>query len=88
MPWNKTLEEQVFFALRQAEAGTPVSEVCHRLGVSTASFYRLKKVYGGLGLPEIRLVKKLSDENKKLKRLVAYLTREQNKQKDALDLTP
>ena len=88
MLWNKMLEEQVFFALRQAEAGTPVSEICHCLGVSEASFYRLKKVYGGLGLPEIRLVRKLSDENKKLKRLLAYLTREQTKKQDALDLIP
>lgn len=88
MPSNKTLEEQIFFALSQADAGTPVAEICRRLGVSVASFYRWRKVYAGLGLPEIRLVKQLSDENKKLRRILVYLTGEQTKRHNAPDLTP
>lgn len=88
MPGKKTLEEQILFALSQADAGTPVAEICRDLGVSVASFYRWRKIYAGLGLPEIRLVKQLLDENKKLKRLLVYLTREHTKQQDELDLTP
>ena len=85
MPTSKTIEEQIFIALRQADAGMPVAEICHRLGMSKASFYRWRKVYAGLGLPEIRLVMKLSDENKKLKRLLAFVKREQTKHQDWLE---
>lgn len=71
MPKKKMSEEQIAFALRQAESGTPVAEICRRLGVSEASFYRWKKVYAGMGVAEIRRLKQLEDENTKLKRLVA-----------------
>lgn len=74
MPKKKMSEEQIAFALRQAESGTPVAEICRRLGVSEASFYRWKKVYAGMGVAEILGLKQLEDENTKLKRLVADLT--------------
>jgi putative transposase len=67
-------EEQVTMALRQAEAGTPVAEVCRKLQVTEQTFYRWKKKYGSLGTPEIRELRQLRDENKKLKQLVADLT--------------
>ena len=53
--------------------GTPVAEVIRRMGVSEQTFYRWKKVYGGLGVSELRRVKQLEDENRKLKQLVADL---------------
>jgi putative transposase len=52
-------EEQIVFALKQAEMGTPVAEVIRRMGVSEQTFYRWKKVYG-----ELRRVKQLEDENR------------------------
>jgi len=61
-------------ALRQAEAGTPVEEICRKLGVSQATFFRWKKVYGSLGVPEVRELRQLREENKKLKQLVADLS--------------
>jgi putative transposase len=67
-------EEQITLALRQAEAGTPVAEICRKLQVTEQTFYRWKKKYGGLGTPEIRELRQLRDENKKLKQLVADLT--------------
>jgi putative transposase len=67
-------DEQITFALRQAEAGTPVSDVCRQLGVSEASFYLWRKKYAKLGLTEIRELRQLRDENTRLKRLVADLT--------------
>ena len=66
--------EQITYALRQAEGGTPVADVCRQLGVSEASFYVWKKRYGNLGLTEIRELRQLRDENARLKRLVADLT--------------
>jgi putative transposase len=67
-------EEQFAFALRQADAGTSVGEICLKIGVAEATFCRWKKVYAGMGVSEIRRLKQLEEENGKLKRLVADLT--------------
>jgi putative transposase len=71
MKGKRFTDEQIAYALRQAEGGTPVADVCRQLGVSEASFYLWKKKYAKLGLTEIR---ELRDENARLKRLVADLT--------------
>ena len=60
-------DEQVAFALRQAEAGTAVAEVCRKMGVSEATFFRWKKRFAGMGTAEIRPLKQLEEENTKLK---------------------
>jgi putative transposase len=74
MKKSKFTEEQIAFALRQAESGTPVPDVCRQMGVSEASFYVWKKKYGKLGLTENRELRQLRDENARLKGLVADLT--------------
>jgi putative transposase len=74
MKRKRFTEEQIAFALRQAEAGTSVEEVCRKLGVSEPTFYRWKKHFAGRGVPEIRRLKQLEDENRRLKQLVADLT--------------
>ena len=50
MKRSRFTEEQISYALRQAESGTPVADVCRQLGVSEASFFVWKKLYGKLGL--------------------------------------
>lgn len=77
-------DEQIAFALRQAEAGTTVGEICRKMGIAEATFYRWKKVYAGIGVSEIRRLKQLEDENGKLKRLVADLTLDKTMLQDAL----
>ena len=67
-------EEQIALALREAEMGTPVTEVCRRLGVSEQSFYRWKKKFGGLMPSEVRKLRQLEEENARLRRLVADLS--------------
>jgi putative transposase len=74
MKRSKFTEEQVSYALRQAEGGTPVADVCRQLGVSEATFYVWKKKYAHLGASELRRLRQLEDENARLKRLVADLT--------------
>lgn len=74
MKGKRFTDEQITYALRQAESGTPVAEVCRQLGVSEASFYLWKKKYGKQGVTEIRELRQLRDENARLKRLVAELT--------------
>lgn len=67
-------EEQVAYALRQAESGTAVAEVCRKLGVSEQTFYRWKRKYAGMGVAELRRLRQLEEENHQLKQLVADLT--------------
>jgi putative transposase len=74
MKKSKFTEQLIAFALKQAELGTPVEEVCHKIGISDATFYNWKKKYGGLGPSELRRLRQLEEENTKLKRLVADLS--------------
>jgi putative transposase len=74
MKGSKFTEQQITFALHQAETGTSVEEVCWKMGVSQATLYRWKKVYGGLMPSEVRRLKQLEEENTRLRRLVADLS--------------
>ena len=76
-------DEQIAFALRQADSGTAVEEICRKLGVSEATFYRWKKPFAGMGTVEIRRLKHL-EENTKLKRLVADLSLDKTMLQDVL----
>ena len=66
--------EQISGILKQAELGAPIPELCRQHGISEQSYYRWKKVYGGMEPSEARELKALRDENSKLKRLVADLS--------------
>jgi putative transposase len=74
MKKSKFTEEQIAYALKQAESGTPLLDVCRKLGVSEQTFYRWKKKYEGMGVAELRRLRQLEDENRRLKSLVADLT--------------
>jgi putative transposase len=74
MPKKTFTEEQIALALRQVEGGTSVAEVCRKLGVTEVTFYRWKKKFAGMGVAELRRLKQLEEENRKLKQLVADLT--------------
>jgi putative transposase len=65
---------QIAYALREADGGTPVGDVCRQLGVSEATFYVWKKKFAHLGVSELRRLRQLEEENGRLKRLVADLT--------------
>ena len=80
-------EEQITMALRQAESGTPVPEICRKLQVVEATFYRWRKQSGGLGLSELRELKQLKEENRKLKQLVADLSLDKTILQEALRKT-
>jgi putative transposase len=74
MPKKTFTQEQIAAALRQAEAGTPVAEICRKFGMTEQSFYRWKRKYAGMGVSELRRLKSLEEENRRLKQLVADLT--------------
>lgn len=74
MKRSRYSDEQIAYALRQAESGTAVADVCRQMGISEATFYVWKKKYANLGATELRELRQLREENAKLKRLVADLT--------------
>ena len=81
---SRFTEEQIAMALRQGEAGTPVEEICRKLGISQGTYFRWKKQFGGLGVPELRELRQLRDENRRLKGLVADLTLDKTMLQEAL----
>ena len=77
-------EEQNALTLRQAESGTAIQEITRKLGISEQTFYRWKKKYAGLGVAELRRLKHLEEENRKLKQLVADLSLDKQILQDVL----
>lgn len=84
MKKSKFTDEQISFALKQADTGTPVAEVCRKMGISEATFYNWKKKFGGLGTSEMRRLKQLDEENRRLKRLVADLSLDKEMLQEAI----
>jgi putative transposase len=84
MKKTRFTDEQIAFALRQAETGTPVQEIIRKMGISEQTFYRWKKLYGGLGPSEVRRLKMLEEENRRLKQMVADLSLDKHMLQDVL----
>ena len=66
--------EQIVAVLKQAEMGMGVADLIRQIGISEQTFYRWKKQYGGLQSEQVRELKQLSEENARLKKLVAELS--------------
>jgi putative transposase len=64
-------EEQIIGVLREAEAGTKVAELCRKYGISDATYYNWKAKYAGMTVSELRRLKTLESENRRLKQMVA-----------------
>ncbi|OFW63916.1 MAG: Hin recombinase [Actinobacteria bacterium RBG_19FT_COMBO_36_27] len=84
MKRSKFTEEQIAFALKQAETGTPVKEVIRKLGITEQTFYRWKKKYGGMMPSDLRKLRQLEEENRQLKKLVADLSLDKQMLQDVL----
>ncbi len=81
---SKFTEEQISFALKQAETGTPVKEVIRKMGITEQTFYRWKKKYAGMMPSDLRKLKQLEEENRQLKKLVADLSLDKQMLQDVL----
>ena len=84
MKKTRYTDEQIAFALWQAKTGTLVKEVIRKMGISEQTFYRWKKLYGGLGPSEVRRLKQLEEENRRLKEMVANLSLDKHMLQDVL----
>jgi putative transposase len=81
---SKFSESQIAFILRQADEGTPITEVCRKAGISEATFYNWRAKYGGLTPSEMKRLRQLEEENGKLKKLVADLSLDKAMLQDVL----
>lgn len=84
MKSSKFTEEQISFALKQAETGTPVKEVIRKMGITEQTYYRWKKKYGGMMPSDLRKLRQLEEENRQLKKLVADLSLDKQMLQDVL----
>ncbi len=64
-------EEQIIAVLKEGGAGTPVSELCRKHGMSDATYYNWKSKYSGMTVSDLKKLKALEDENRRLKQIVA-----------------
>lgn len=71
MKQSRFTDSQIMVILKQAEAGTPVSELCREHGMSSASFYKWRAKYGGMDASMMARMKELEDENRRLKKMYA-----------------
>jgi putative transposase len=71
MKTSRFTDSQIIAILKQAEAGSPVPELCREHGVSTATFYKWRAKYGGMDASLMARMKELEDENRRLKKMYA-----------------
>lgn len=74
MPRKQHNEEQIIYALKRVDGGAKGLEVCREMGISEQTLYAWKRKYKGMGVSDLRRLKQLEDENRKLKQLVADLS--------------
>ena len=84
MKKSRFTEQQIAYCLRQAESGVPIEEITRKMGITQATFYRWKKKFAGMGVAELRRLRQLEEENKKLKQLVADISLDKAMLQDVL----
>ena len=84
MKTSRYTEPQILAILRQAEGGVPVAELCREHGMSNASFYKWQARYGGMDASLISQMKTIEDENRRLKKMFAELSLQNELLKEAL----
>ena len=84
MKKSRFSEEQIALALRQAESGTVITEITWKMGIAEQTFDRWKRKDGGMCVAELRRLKQLEEENRKLKQLVADLSLNKKMLQDVL----
>lgn len=84
MKISRFSEPQIMGILKQAEGGVPVGELCREHGMSSASFYKWRAKYGGMDASMISHMKSLDEENRRLKKMYAELSMQNELLKEAL----
>lgn len=69
MKKSRFTDSQIIAVLKQAEAGTPVPDLCRQHGISSATFYKWRSKFGGMDASMVSQLKELQDENRRLKKM-------------------
>lgn len=85
MKKNKYTESQIVKALKEHEAGRTTEEICRELSINKATFYNWKKKYGGMETSQLKRLKELEEENRKLKQMYADLSLDHRILKDVIE---
>ena len=82
---SKFREHQIIDALKRAEAGVPVKDICRELGISSATFYQWRSKYGGMEASDLKRLRELEEENRRLKQMYADLSLDHRVLKDIVE---
>ena len=77
-------ESQIVAILKEAEAGMPVKDICRKYGIGNSTFYKWREKYGGMEASDVRRLKELEEENRRLKQMYAVLSLKSQMQKDII----
>ena len=85
MKRSRFSENQIIKILKEAEAGVPVTDLCRTYGFSKSSFYKWKAKYRGMEASDLRRLRELEEENRRLKQMYAELSLEHKVLKDVVE---
>lgn len=85
MKKSKKSESQIFAILKEGENGIPIDEICRKYGISHSTYHKYKAKYGGMELSDLKRLKQLEEENRRLKRMYAELSLDNEILKDVIE---
>ena len=84
MKTSKFTDAQKAFIIKQGDEGTPVAEICRKAGISQATYFNWKKKYAGMLPTDMKKLRELEDENRRLKKIVADLSLDKEMLQDVI----
>lgn len=85
MKKSRYTESQIIKVLHEVEGGRMIKDVCREYGISDATYYNWKSKYGGMTASDVKKLKELEDENRRLKRMYADLSLQHEALKDVIE---
>ena len=81
---KRMTESQIVTILKEAEAGMPIKDICRKYGIGNSTFYKWREKYGGMEASDVRRLKELEEENRRLKQMYAELSLKSQMQEDII----
>jgi len=81
---KRMTESQIVAILKEAEAGMPIKDICRKYGIGNSTFYKWPEKYGGMEASDVRRLKELEEENRRLKQMYAELSLKSQMQEDII----